>query len=122
MPGFKAAAIACGLRSDGREDLALIAADEPADAAGMFTTNRVFAAPVGVARANIAGGKVRAILANSGGANAATGQPGLEACQRTCAGTAKVLGCPAEQIIPCSPGSSARFGRRQGPRQTRGSQ
>lgn len=104
VPGFKAAAISCGLRADGREDLALIVADEPADAAGMFTTNRMFAAPVGVARANIAGGKVRAILANSGGANAATGQPGMEACRRTCVETAQNLGCTPEQVIPCSTG------------------
>lgn len=104
VAGFKAAAIACGLRSDGREDLALIVADETVDAAGMFTTNRMFAAPVGVARANIAGGKAKAILANSGGANAATGQAGLEACQRTCQGAAKALGCDAELVMPCSTG------------------
>ncbi|MBU2518995.1 MAG: bifunctional glutamate N-acetyltransferase/amino-acid acetyltransferase ArgJ [Proteobacteria bacterium] len=104
VAGFRAAAAPCGLRKDGRADLALIAADSPVAAAGVFTTNKLAAAPVQLCRRHVASGTARAILANSGGANAATGEPGLAACRATCAAAAQALGCAPEQVLPCSTG------------------
>ena len=104
VAGFKAHAVACGLRADGREDLALIAASHPVPAAGVFTQSRLQAAPVKFAQEHIASGRARAILANCGCANAATGQAGLNACRRTCQAAAAALDCPPEEIIPCSTG------------------
>jgi glutamate N-acetyltransferase / amino-acid N-acetyltransferase len=104
VPGFRASAIASGLRPDGREDLALIAAKKAVPAAGVFTNNKLFAAPVAVCRENVSSGHARAILANSGGANAATGAAGLAACTSTCAAVAKALGCRPSQVLPCSTG------------------
>lgn len=104
VPGFMGAAKACGLRKDGREDLALIAAPQAVPAAGVFTTNRLPAAPVQIARRHLAQGRLRAILANSGGANAATGEPGVEACLRCCQEAGRLLGCDPHQVAPCSTG------------------
>lgn len=104
VAGFSAHAVACGLRADGREDLALIAAAKPVPAAGVFTRSLLKAAPVLVSQEHIASGKVRAVLANSGGANAATGQPGMDACRLTCKAASQALGCPPQEIIPCSTG------------------
>ena len=104
VAGFKAAAAPCGLRKDGRADLALIVADAPVSVAGVFTTNKLAAAPVQICRQNVKSGKARAILANSGGANAATGEPGLAACRSTCQAAARALGCAPEQVLPCSTG------------------
>ncbi|MCB2225191.1 MAG: bifunctional glutamate N-acetyltransferase/amino-acid acetyltransferase ArgJ [Desulfarculaceae bacterium] len=104
VDGFSAAAAPAGLRKDGRADLALIAADQAVSAAGVFTTNKLAAAPVQVSRKHVASGRARAILANSGGANASTGEPGLVACNSTCAAVAAALGCSAEEVLPCSTG------------------
>jgi glutamate N-acetyltransferase/amino-acid N-acetyltransferase len=104
VAGFSGAAVAAGLRKDGRADLALIAAEHPVPVAGVFTTNRLPAAPVQVCRRHVARGHARAILANSGGANAATGQPGIEACLRTCQAVANQLGCDPHEVLPCSTG------------------
>ena len=70
--GFRAAGVCCGIR-EGKKDLALLVSDLPAAAAGTFTTNRFCAAPVRLSRTRIAAGRARAIVANSGCANAATG-------------------------------------------------
>jgi len=104
VAGFRGAAVAAGIRADGREDLALIAAREPVAAAGVFTRNLLKAAPVQVAQSHLARGRIRAILANSGCANAATGPAGLEACRRTCRELARALDCPQDQVLPCSTG------------------
>ena len=74
-PGFQAAAVACGLKSGGALDLALVWADRPAAAAGVFTTNRVKAAPVLYDQELLArnAGGIRAVVANAGCANACTG-------------------------------------------------
>ncbi|CAO0823527.1 Glutamate N-acetyltransferase / Amino-acid acetyltransferase [Desulfarculales bacterium] len=104
VPGFLGAAVACGLRKDGREDLALIAGEQELQAAGIFTSNKLPAAPVQVARRHLAQGRVRGILANSGGANAATGDPGIEACLRCCQEAGRLLACDPHQVLPCSTG------------------
>src|SRR5271167_2564941 len=77
--GYRFAGIHCGLRPDPeRRDLALVVSDSPAAAAGVFTQNRVVAAPVQVTRERLPAGDVRGVVICSGNANACTGQRGLE--------------------------------------------
>ena len=82
--GFLAASIHCGIKEGNasREDMALIFSEHPAVAAGTFTTNQVKAAPVVVSMAHARAECARAIIANSGNANACTGAPGLAAARR----------------------------------------
>ncbi|MBS3731667.1 MAG: bifunctional glutamate N-acetyltransferase/amino-acid acetyltransferase ArgJ [Desulfobacterales bacterium] len=75
--GFQAAAVSAGIKKNGKKDLALIVSDAPAAVAGVFTRNRVQAAPVVLDRQRLAGGTCRAIIANSGNANCATKQQGI---------------------------------------------
>ena len=74
--GFRAAGIHCGLKRD-KPDLALLVSEVPASAAGVFTTNRVKAAPVRYTQRAISAGRAQAIVVNSGNANACTGEAGL---------------------------------------------
>ena len=103
--GFRAAAVSCGIKTDAL-DLALIVSDVPASAAGVFTTNRVIAAPVVVCRdhLNRSGGLVRAIAVNSGCANACTGQAGLTASREMAEAVAAAVACPVEQALVASTG------------------
>lgn len=103
-PGFRAAGCACGIKRNGEPDLALIVADEPAAAAAVFTKNRVKAAPVLVAAERVGGGTVRAVLMNSGNANACTGTEGLRAARKTSGAVADILGCPEALVVPASTG------------------
>ncbi|MDR1129146.1 MAG: bifunctional glutamate N-acetyltransferase/amino-acid acetyltransferase ArgJ [Treponema sp.] len=90
--GFRAAGIRCGIKaSSQKRDLALIVSDKPCAAAGVFTTNRVQAASVIVSREHAAAGTLRAIIANSGNANACTGEAGLQAARRMAALAAERL-------------------------------
>ena len=103
--GIRASGVSAGFRRNpARLDLALVVADEPCVAAATFTTNRFCAAPVTVSRAHVADGRARAIVLNSGNANAATGEPGLACAERTCAHVADELGCAAEDVLVASTG------------------
>ena len=104
--GFAASAVHAGFRRNPeRRDLALVVADEPAAVAGVFTQNLFCAAPVTVDRARIAAsGYARAVVVNSGIANAATGEPGLENAHATARMLAEQLGCPVEQVLVASTG------------------
>src|SRR5271170_1226732 len=82
--GFTAAGVAAGIKRSGKLDVGLLACAPPATAAAVFTTNRVFAAPVKVGRAHIAGKKLRAIVVNSGNANACTGKRGYNDAMTIC--------------------------------------
>jgi glutamate N-acetyltransferase/amino-acid N-acetyltransferase len=101
--GFRAAAVAAGLYPD-RPDLAVIAADVVGPAAGVFTTNRVQAAPVLVSREHLATGFARAIVVNAGCANACTGPEGLSDARRMAELAGKELGCPAHEVVVASTG------------------
>jgi glutamate N-acetyltransferase / amino-acid N-acetyltransferase len=101
--GFRAAGVAAGIKPD-RLDLALVAADAPCTAAGVFTSNLAQAAPVLVSREHLAGARARAIVANAGCANAATGEAGLGDAREMAAVTAGALGCPAEEVVVASTG------------------
>ena len=104
--GFKFSAVTAGIKVSGKPDLALILAEPRTTAAALFTKNRIVAAPIEVGRAALAksGGRVRAVLVNSGNANCATGQPGLRACRATCAETARSLGVRPVEVFPSSTG------------------
>lgn len=102
--GFKAAAVKAGIKPSGGLDLAVLVSDRDCSAAGTFTTNRVAAAPVHWDRSILPSGSIRGVVINSGNANAATGQVGLDNARATAAGAAAILGCRAEQILVASTG------------------
>ena len=104
--GFRFGATKAGLKQSGRTDFALIVADLPANAAAMFTGNRVSAAPLQVDTENLraSGGKVRVVAINAGNANCAAGQAGLDAARATCAAAAKTFGCRPQEVFPSSTG------------------
>ncbi len=102
--GFSCAGIHCGLKPEGRRDLALVVAEEPARAAAVFTTNKVAAAPVQVSRRHIAGGVCRAVIINAGNANACTGTQGEHDARATAVALAETLGCASEHVVVCSTG------------------
>lgn len=97
-----------GIRKSNRKDLLVMRLDEGARAAGVFTQNRFCAAPVIVAREHLSmlGAErcVRALVVNTGCANAGTGEQGIEAARSTCAKLAELLGCAASQVLPFSTG------------------
>ena len=106
--GFRAAAVAAGIKKT-REalDLALIFSDSPATtAAGVFTTNRVAAAPVSLSRQNLveSRGRCRAIVVNSGNANACTGTAGMQTAEETARVTGELLGIEPSQVLVASTG------------------
>jgi glutamate N-acetyltransferase/amino-acid N-acetyltransferase len=106
--GFRAAAVAAGIKKGaGAHDLALVFSDAPdTSAAGLFTTNRVVAAPVQVSRHHLelSRGRCRALVVNSGNANACTGRPGLRAAEETARAAAKRLGIKPYQVLVASTG------------------
>jgi glutamate N-acetyltransferase/amino-acid N-acetyltransferase len=105
VKGFRFAGVAAGLRKEpGRKDLGVIVADRPVAAAGVFTTNRVKAAPVVVTQERIRRGRLQAVAANSGSANCFTGKAGLKLARDSCAALAAGIGCAPELVAPCSTG------------------
>ncbi len=107
VEGFTCGAVECGIRYTGRLDYSLIAADGPCNAAGVFTTNLVSAAPVKLCRARI-GGPVRGILINATNANACTGDQGSRAAEALTADIATRLGAAPEQVLMASTGIIGR--------------
>jgi glutamate N-acetyltransferase/amino-acid N-acetyltransferase len=104
--GFRAAGISAGIKATGGSDLALVVSETPANAAAVFTTNRAQAAPVVVSREHLerSGGVARAVVVNSGCANACTGDEGLFVAREMAAEAARLLGCGAEQVLVASTG------------------
>jgi len=103
--GFRAAGVSTGIKAKGL-DLALLVSDTPATAAAVFTVNRAQAAPVVVSREHLArsGGTARAVVVNSGCANACTGEEGLQVARDMASETARLVGCPVEQVLVASTG------------------
>ena len=102
---FRFAGVSAGLKAVfGKEDLGLIVADQPVAAAGVFTTNRVKAAPVIIAEERLRAGRLRAVVANSGCANCFTGRAGMKLALDSCAAVAKQISCPPQLVVPCSTG------------------
>jgi glutamate N-acetyltransferase/amino-acid N-acetyltransferase len=105
--GFTSSALHCGIKAKpGALDLAIVAADAPASAAAIFTTNLAQAAPVLLSKAHLAasGGVARAVVINSGCANACTGDQGMADARRMAAETAAGVGCSAEHVLVASTG------------------
>jgi glutamate N-acetyltransferase / amino-acid N-acetyltransferase len=102
--GFRAGAVKAGIKPSGGLDLTVLVSDRDCSASGTFTTNRVAAAPVQWDRSILPSRVIRGVVINSGNANAATGQQGLDNAKATAAGAAAVLGCQTEQILVASTG------------------
>ena len=107
VPGFRTAAMHCGLKSKAKNpDLALLVCNDLAAAAGVFTTNRVCAAPVRYSHSALtaSGGQARAVIVNAGNANACTGKQGTRDAKEMAELTAAAVGAEAQQILVCSTG------------------
>jgi glutamate N-acetyltransferase/amino-acid N-acetyltransferase len=104
--GFRFSATACGLKKTGALDLALLSSDTLASAAAVFTQNLVVAAPVVVSKTHLRSskGRMRAIIANAGNANCATGTAGYAASVKIVEETARRLGCDPNEVFVCSTG------------------
>jgi glutamate N-acetyltransferase/amino-acid N-acetyltransferase len=101
--GFRAAGVRCGIKTKG-PDLGLLVSDHPAHVAAMFTKNRFCSPPVQISRERVAKGNVRAVVMNSGNANAATGERGLKDALRMTELAAQRLGLDPDQVLVCSTG------------------
>ena len=105
VAGFEMGYAQAGIKKPGRKDVLVMRLAEGATVAGVFTTNRFCAAPVQVAKIHLAGTKpIRALVINTGNANAGTGEAGLANAHATCDALAKLLGCDTQQILPFSTG------------------
>ncbi|WP_437558878.1 bifunctional glutamate N-acetyltransferase/amino-acid acetyltransferase ArgJ [Acidithiobacillus sulfuriphilus] len=104
VSGIRLGTAAAGIRYAGRQDLTLIALEAGTVVAGVFTRNRFRAAPVIVAERHLARGTVRALLINTGNANAGTGAAGMAAAEESCRIVAEALGCRPEEVLPFSTG------------------
>ncbi|HEY8671018.1 MAG TPA: bifunctional glutamate N-acetyltransferase/amino-acid acetyltransferase ArgJ, partial [Terriglobales bacterium] len=104
--GFRFSAVTAGIKASGKPDLGLILSAPSADAASLFTKNLIAAAPVQVGRSALAksGGKVSAVIVNSGNANCATGKRGIADCKAVCVAVAKQLRVPSSEVFPSSTG------------------
>ncbi len=102
--GFRAAGVAAGLKRSGASDLGLLVSERPCAAAGVFTTNRVQAAPVILAKRHLRRGAARAIVVNSGNANACTGSRGLADARATAKATGAALGIREADVLVASTG------------------
>ncbi len=106
--GFRAAAVACGLKGGDTMDLGLLVSDFPAVSAATFTTNRIKAAPVRVSSEHLRSADTRGVIINSGNANACTGSTGIQNAKRMARAVAVQLGVKDRQVLVCSTG---RIGR-----------
>jgi len=102
--GFRAAACSSGIKKSGKLDLALICAEQPVDCAGVFTTNKVVAAPVKITESRVRQGLCQAVLVNSGNANACTGEQGLQDARRCADMVAESLDIAPEFVAVSSTG------------------
>ncbi len=109
VAGIKLAAVTAGIKKNGRDDLVVFTFDEMATCTAVFTQNAFCAAPVTLAKKNLSSGdspqtRPRALLINSGNANAGTGETGMQNAMQSCQWLAEELNCSAQQILPFSTG------------------
>lgn len=102
--GFKANGLSCGIKKSGKPDLSLIVSDVPANAAAVFTTSSVKAAPLIISQKHIKNGRLQAFIINSGNANCFTGKFGLLYAEKTTQTFGKLLNIPKEDILVMSTG------------------
>lgn len=106
--GFQAAGIHCGIKKN-KKDLAMVFSEAPASAAGVYTRNRFQAAPVVVSREHLANGRARAVVCNSGNANACTGEQGLRDARRMAEATAQLLCIAPDEVVVASTGVIGQY-------------
>lgn len=104
VAGIELATTACGIKSNGQDDLVLIKISKGASCAAMFTKNAFCGAPVFVAKNHLNQNPPTALLINSGNANAGTGEQGLQDALQSCEWTAEKTGCSTEEVLPFSTG------------------
>lgn len=104
VPGVRIGVAEAGIRKANRKDLTVILLDAGAAVGGVFTRNRFCAAPVQVCREHLARGDIRAMVINTGNANAGTGEDGLVRARTTCVAAARLLNVAPEQVLPFSTG------------------
>jgi glutamate N-acetyltransferase/amino-acid N-acetyltransferase len=106
VKGLSAAGVRAGIKASGNPDVGLLVSDAPMSCAGLFTQNHFAAAPVLLSKQHLvrSHGLVRAVIVNSGNANACTGAQGEKDALEMCERVAKALGCPVEQVLVCSTG------------------
>lgn len=102
--GYLAAGVKAGIKKSGKEDVALIVSEVPAAAAAVFTQNKMASAPVVISRESLAKGTLRAVVVNSGCANACTGEQGLADARSMVAATANLLGIGTDEVLVSSTG------------------
>ncbi|HEV8291152.1 MAG TPA: bifunctional ornithine acetyltransferase/N-acetylglutamate synthase, partial [Tepidisphaeraceae bacterium] len=107
--GFRASGVYAGIKSRQAPDVGLLISDAPAAAAALFTTNKVVAAPVTMARQHILLGQSRGAVVNSGNANACTGAQGERDAKQMCELSAAIASCKRTEIIPASTGIIGHF-------------
>jgi len=104
IKGIRLGVAEAHVRKANRRDLLLVTLETGTRVAGVFTRNRFCAAPVLVAKANLQSGNVRALIVNTGCANAGTGEDGISRARQTCVAVAALLGCEPNQVLPFSTG------------------
>jgi glutamate N-acetyltransferase / amino-acid N-acetyltransferase len=104
VPGVRIGVAEAGIRKANRKDLTVVLIDEGASVSGVFTQNRFCAAPVQVCREHLASGDIRAMVINTGNANAGTGEDGLVRARTSCIALARRLNLAPEQVLPFSTG------------------
>ena len=104
IDGVRMATAEAGIKYKNRTDVLMMVFDEPATVAGVFTRSKCPSAPVDFCRANLAGGKARAVVVNSGNANAFTGRKGREATALTAESAARAVGCATSEVFLASTG------------------
>jgi glutamate N-acetyltransferase / amino-acid N-acetyltransferase len=104
VAGVRLGTAEAGIRKANRRDLTVLELAPGSRVAGVFTKNRFCAAPVHVCRAHLKAGDIRALVINTGIANAGTGEPGMETARQSCAALAKLMDLRAEQVLPFSTG------------------
>jgi len=102
--GFRYAGVTCGIKPSGKPDLSLIVSDQPVVAAGVYTRNQVVAAPVVLSRTRTPSASIRAVVTNSGNANACTGDQGMQDAVEMCDQVAELVGCSAQDVLVMSTG------------------
>lgn len=107
--GYKAAGVACGIKKSGGKDIALVMSDTPAKAFGMFTTNKVKAAPVIVSMKNVESKKISGVVVSSGNANACTGAAGLADAVHMCSAAKAACGNPEGEMLVASTGVIGQY-------------
>ncbi|HMM47846.1 MAG TPA: bifunctional glutamate N-acetyltransferase/amino-acid acetyltransferase ArgJ [Thiobacillaceae bacterium] len=104
VAGVRLGIASAGIKKPGRRDITLIELAAGSRVAGVFTQNRFCAAPVTLCREHLAHGGIRALLINTGNANAGTGAEGIERARRSCDAVAALMGCAPEAVLPFSTG------------------